>query len=176
MGVLVLAFFTYRLGYKPMLETLTTTGSVSTLEGRQEIWSRAIFMIQDFAFTGIGMGTFGDVADAMYPFFLASPGSTPHAHNLFLQIAVDLGIPGLVAWLAIWMVMIAMAYQVYRHGRESQNGWASGLGAGLLCSQLALVSHGMLDAVTWGMVKPAPLVWALWGVTVASWYVYHKRP
>jgi hypothetical protein len=32
----------------------------------------------------------------------------------------------------------------------------AGLGAGLLHSQLALVLHGLTDAVTWGMVRLAP--------------------
>jgi putative inorganic carbon (HCO3(-)) transporter len=41
----------------------------------------------------------------------------------------------------------------------------------LLCSQVALVVHGLTDAVTWGMVRPAPLVWALWGLAMASGYV-----
>jgi putative inorganic carbon (HCO3(-)) transporter len=167
-GVLVSGILVDRIGLRSVVEAITTSGSVSTLEGRQEVWSRAIFMIRDFSFTGIGMGTYGEVADAMYPFFLASPGTTPHAHNLFLQIAVDLGIPGLIAWLAILFLMISGSWQIYHFGRLIGNNWFALLGAGLLCSQIALVVHGLTDAVTWGMVKPAPLVWALWGLTAAS--------
>ena len=40
---------------------------------RLEIWSRAIYMLQDFPFTGIGMGAFRQVANLLYPFFLAGP-------------------------------------------------------------------------------------------------------
>ncbi len=61
-------------------------------------------MLQDFPFTGIGMGTFTQVADRLYPFFLYAPGTVEHAHNLFLQVGVDLGLPGLIAWLAIFMI------------------------------------------------------------------------
>jgi len=158
----------YQLGFMPVLEALTTSSTVSTLEGRQEIWSRAIFMVQDFGFTGVGMGLFGDVADTMYPFFLASPGSVPHAHNLFLQVAVDLGIPGLIAWLTILASVSVSAWQVYRRGRVEGDRWLAALGAALVSSQVALTVHGLTDAVTWGMVKPAPLVWVLWGLAVAG--------
>ncbi len=89
-------------------------------------------------------------------------------------MAVDLGIPGLIAWLAILGTVILTAWQVYRYGRETEDGWVAGLGAGLLGSQVALIVGGIMDAVTWGMVKPAPIVWAIWGLTVASWLVYVK--
>jgi len=161
-----------QLGIPRILEMAFSSGAISGWDGRREIWSRAIYMIQDFPFTGIGMGSFGEVADALYPFFSYSPGAIPHAHNLFLQIGVDLGIPGLIAWLAIFLVVIALSWKQYRYGRLHQNVQCIALGAGLLSSQVALVVHGMTDAVTWGMVRPAPLVWAIWGLAVAGWYVY----
>jgi O-antigen ligase len=167
-GVAVLAL----AGSGPVLEALATSGSVNSVAGRVEIWSRAIYMIQDFPLSGIGMGTFGSLADALYPFFLAVPGSIPHAHNLFLQVAVDLGLPGLIAWLAIFGLVTRCAWQVYRRGRSLQDPWMMALGAGLLGSQVALAVHGLTDAVTWGMVRPAPLVWCLWGLAVASWNLY----
>ena len=133
--------------------------------------SRAIFMAQDFPFTGVGMGTYSEVADLMYPFYLKGEGIIPHAHNLFLQIAVDLGTPGLIAWLASLGIVSFAAWKVYalKDSIEYESEWIVGLGAGLLCSQLALVVHGLTDAVTWGMIRPAPLVWALWGLAVATW-------
>jgi hypothetical protein len=32
-------------------------------------------------------------------------------------------------------------------------------------SQVALGVHGLTDAVTWGMVRPEPFVWILWGIS-----------
>ena len=66
------------------------------------------------------------------------------------------------------MIISVSAWQVYRTGRVQGDEWLSGVGAGLLCSQVALAAHGLVDAVTWGMVRPAPLVWALWGITAAA--------
>ncbi len=164
----------YWIGISQVLNGLLANSTLSGLAGRLEVWSRAIFMIQDFSITGIGMGTFGPVADAMYPFFLAGPGSIPHAHNLFLQIAVDLGIPGLVIWLAILMTNMMLAWKLFRAGKTGGDKLATILGAGLLCSQAALVVHGFTDAVTWGMVRTAPFVWMIWGMAAAGSSVYSK--
>lgn len=162
----------YLVGLNPVLEALSTSDTISGIDGRVEIWSRAIYMIQDFPFTGIGMGSFMRVADTLYPFFLMGPGQIVHAHNLFLQVTVDLGIPGFIAWVSILLLVVVAAWQVYGYGRVRNNNWIAGIGAGLLGSQLALVIHGITDAVTWGLVRPAPLIWGLWGLTMAAWYVY----
>ena len=106
-------------------------------------------MIQDFPITGIGMGLFTDLADRLYPFFLNAPGSVTHAHNLFLQIGVDVGIPGLIAWLATLGIMVVISWQVYRFGLLRGDQWSTSLGAGLFCSQAALIVHGLLDATSW---------------------------
>jgi putative inorganic carbon (HCO3(-)) transporter len=163
------------LGVGKSLELLASGVSLEGLDGRLEVWFRAIFMIRDFPFTGVGMGLFGDVADNLYPFFLNAPGSVPHAHNLFLQIAVDLGIPGLIAWLSSLFLVITVSCQLYLSGRKRLDAWTTGLGAGLLCSQTALIVHGFLDAATWGGVRPAPIVWAIWGLTCAAWNYNRKR-
>lgn len=167
--------FLQRYGFSSLLDSAVSADTVGTLTQRTEIWSRAIYMIQDFPITGVGMGSFGPVADTLYPFFTIPPDTIPHAHNLFLQIAVDLGIPGLIAWLAILFTVISAAWQVYAKGRQSGSKIAQGLGAGLLASQIALMTHGMVDAVTWGMVKPAPIVWGLWGLTIAGWNLYKDK-
>lgn len=173
--VMILVIATISLaGPARVMEIISTDSAFTTLETRMEIWSRALYMIQDFPFTGIGMGSFTQVADTLYPFFSAEPGKIFHTHNLFLQIAVDLGIPGLVAWLSIWFLVIAFAWRLYRQGHRSGTGWIAGLGAGLLASQIALGFHGLVDAVTWGQIRPAPLVWGLWGLTFAGWSVFHQ--
>ncbi|MFN2233740.1 MAG: O-antigen ligase family protein, partial [Anaerolineales bacterium] len=159
----------HQVGLYTMLDFLSSGISVEGAEGRVEIWSRAILMIRDFSFTGVGIGSYMDVADLLYPFFLASPGKIEHAHNLFLQVAVDLGIPGLIAWFSIYLGVCFSAWQLYKFGKNHQDGWAIGLGIGFLSSNLALIIHGFFDAVTWGMIRPAPLVWGIWGTAIAAW-------
>lgn len=68
--------------------------SLRTLVGRPELWSSALYGIQDFPFTGMGMNTFRQVVHVLYPLFSISPEmDIGHAHNEFLQAGLDLGIP-----------------------------------------------------------------------------------
>lgn len=162
------------LSLATLLDILTADDTLSGFEGRLEIWSRALYLIQFFPFTGVGMGTFGAVAELFYPFFLVEPGQIPHAHNIFLQVAVDLGIAGLIAWLCTLIIVLSTSWQLYRAGRQHNDEWVAGLGAGLLCCQVALILHGLVDAVLWGMVRPSPLVWGVWGLTIAAWRVIKR--
>lgn len=168
LAVLLAGLAAWAIGFGQVLEMLNSTGSTVGGPGRLEIWTRGIYLVEDFPFTGIGMGTFKEVTNGLYPFFLLGPDADiPHAHNLFLQVAVDLGIPGLVAWLSLLILVIAAAWRVYWRGRREGSTWAMGLGAGLLGSQVALVVHGMLDAAVWG-AHSGLVVWGLWGLCMAS--------
>jgi len=171
-GVILSGVFVFSQETDFVVDIINANQAFDGIEGRLEIWSRAVMMIGDFPFTGIGLGTFGNIADMLYPFFLAAPGSTPHAHNLFLQIAVDLGIPGLVAWAAIFGLISVISWKFYVEGIARGNYYLSGIGSGLLGSQIAIIIQGLFDSVTWGMVRPAPLVWYLWGLAIACGWIF----
>ena len=70
------------------------------------------------------MGAFRQAANLLYPFFLAGPDADiPHAHNIFLQVGADLGLPGLIAWLALVVLLVCVAaWQVYRRGQWGRGG------------------------------------------------------
>ena len=89
-----------------------------------------------------------------------------------MQIAIDVGIPGLVIWVSVLFIVIVAAWQIYRHGRLVEDNWISGLGAAMICSQVILLVHGIVDDVTWG-VRPEPILWALWGIAIAAWGMLH---
>jgi putative inorganic carbon (HCO3(-)) transporter len=150
------------------VELLSSTGTLTSLAGRQEVWSRALYMLEDFPFTGIGLGTFDLVQPLLYPFFL-SAGLAHHAHNLFLQVAVDLGLPGLIAYLALLLgTAFATWRSLTRAPLSSRAQWpAEGLLAlGLLGSQAVLVLQGLLDVATWG-TKLSFLPWFVRGLSLA---------
>jgi putative inorganic carbon (HCO3(-)) transporter len=167
--MLASALVGYVLYRRGMLGRLILLAMPVSDNGRIELWSRAIYMIEDFSLTGIGMGGYENLSDLMYPLFLVP--TNHHAHNLFLQVGVDLGLPGLIAWSAIGLLVTLRAWQVYQYGHAVRDGWIAGVGAAMLGSQVALVVHGLTDAVAWGMVRTAVIPWALWGLTMASWNV-----
>jgi putative inorganic carbon (HCO3(-)) transporter len=167
MTLVLAAMSMMRLDPAALLELLTPSRSLEGAESRPVIWWRAIAMIQDHPVTGIGMGLFQPVADHWYPFMSVNP-EVPHAHQLLLQVAVDLGLPGLISWLAILFGIVAMNWSVYRTAMSTNDRWLAGLGTGLLASQAGLVLHGLVDAVTWGMVRTAVVLWGLWGLVSAA--------
>jgi putative inorganic carbon (HCO3(-)) transporter len=147
-----------------LLDRLSSGGAIGGLDERVEIWSRALYAIQDFSFTGVGLGAFNQVIPLLYPYFLIAPSvDIPHAHNLMLQVAVDLGTPGLIAWLAILMIVMVQTVAVLRRGPSSL--WA--LGAGVLGGLVAMLVHGLLDATLWG-TKLAFLPWLLFALAVLA--------
>ena len=135
-----------------------------TFAGRMEVWQRAIYMIQDFPYTGIGLNTFDLVANVLYPFFLIGPEAhVIHAHNNFLQIGVDLGIPGLVAYVSLLTGFTLMAWRVYRRCADAK---LQALALGLFCGLLAHQVYGLTDAITLG-AKPGIVIWAMLGLMAA---------
>ena len=168
LGIVIMIY----VGITPFLNALIESNTIGGFEGRLETWSRAIYMIRDYPFTGVGMGSFMMVADTLYPFTRLGYGTVHHAHNMFMQVAVDLGIPGFISWFAILIIVCALAWQLYRKGRISQNRILSGFGAGFFCSQIAFFAHGILDSVTWGMVRPAPIIWGIWGLSMGGSLLY----
>lgn len=176
-GVAGVSAWIVSLGWGPFLELLTANEAIRGLDGRIEIWSRGLYLVRDFPLTGAGMGAYGPLVDRLYPFFLEPPGSIPHAHNLFLQVAVDLGLPGLLAWLVVVVGVLVGAWRVWQAGRRRSDALALGLGAGLLACLAAMAVHGITDAVVWTMVRSAPLVWAVFGMICAAHQVYyHETP
>ncbi len=190
-----LAFFISDVGVDGITEQIFAGGVVSdqalslnTLEGRVEIWSRSIYGLQDFPFTGMGMNTFREVVHVLYPLFLISPDADiGHAHNEFLQVGLDLGIPGLIAFIALYLGAFWMLVGVWKNARRSQlltpdpqlatsspppvthhfplsmgslqRAAVLGLGGGLL----AHLIYGLTDAVAMG-AKPGVVFWMLLGL------------
>ncbi|NIR63766.1 MAG: hypothetical protein GWN61_06845, partial [candidate division Zixibacteria bacterium] len=85
---------------------------------RSDIWLRTLYMIQDFPLSGVGMGHFPDAFRIFYPNSLDPSSYLMHAHNIYLQVAADLGLPGLVLWLSILLITIAGSWHVYRTGKR----------------------------------------------------------
>jgi putative inorganic carbon (HCO3(-)) transporter len=147
--------------------------SLNSLAGRVEVWSRAIYGIQDFPFTGMGMNTFRKVMPVLYPLFNISPEiDLGHAHNEFLQAALDLGIPGMIAFIALYIGSFWMLADIWKATRIPLPGvdhWplvTRLLTLGLAGSLLAHLLFGLTDAVALG-AKPGILFWMLLGLVTA---------
>ena len=153
------------------LRAADVVGQVS-LSDRVEIWSRALYAIQDFPFTGVGLGTFRQVVHLLYPLFAIGPDTDiAHAHNMFLQVALDVGLPGLIAYLALLWVAAAVTWQVVRRGSPL----LQALGIGLLSALISLHIYGLTDALALGS-KPSVAFWMILGLLAALSRLCWQQP
>lgn len=78
---------------------------------RVYIWLGTMNMLDYFWLYGIGLG---EAAFAqIYPFFQFSMVTTPHAHNIYLQAMVQMGIVGLVTVVAIIVAFLVVILRGY---------------------------------------------------------------
>ncbi len=153
-------------------QTIQATGSQldtvfdPSLSDRVEIWSRAIYGIQDFPLTGMGLGTFRYVVTMLYPLFTVKPDvDLGHAHDEWLQAGVDLGLPGLITFVTLQGLSFMLAYQAFRRPVPVIVRWSM---AGVLAGLLAHAIFGLTDAVALG-AKPGIFFWLLVALTAAVW-------
>lgn len=135
------------------------------VSARWPIHQKALTLIGGYFFTGAGLNSFP---------LLVSGGSVPepHAHNIFLQAWVDLGLMGFLgmAWLAIVAVLVARE-ALRRAGGLLVVCHEPGLfplAAGLCGSLVAFLVHGYAESMLW-IAKPGVFIWAVLGLLVGLW-------
>lgn len=139
----------------------TAVGTLTTIRFRLELWTWAVAGIQDFPFSGMGLGSFRQAVWRFYPLSIPSSYDIAHAHNIFLQVALDLGLPGLIAYLGLLLVAAHTGWRTARRD-PALRPWSIGLLAGLA----ALHVYGLTDALAPGS-KPAILFWLALGLLAA---------
>jgi putative inorganic carbon (HCO3(-)) transporter len=118
-----------------------------TLLFRIQLWDLTVPVIEANPLLGMGLNNFRLIPEVRY--FLS------HPHNQFLDVAVELGIPALVAFLAILLVMGYMCVQVWKNSRDS---WMRMAVLGLGWGQLAHLFFCITDAIPPG-AKVGVLSW-----------------
>jgi putative inorganic carbon (HCO3(-)) transporter len=162
-----------------------TGASFDTLQSRMELWSRAIYALEDFPFTGIGMGTFPHIVPVLYPLFTVGPDVIiNHAHNEFLQVSLELGIPGLIAFIAVYLAcffMIAKIWSRLKQINVNETGVYKTkrvykyVVIGLFGGLLAHMFFGLTDAVFLSS-KPGFIFWLLVGLITGLYQRFARYP
>lgn len=138
---------------------------------RLEIFGSALAIIRDHPLTGVGLSMFRDgQVRAEYPVPMMEDRILPHAHNEPLQIGSDLGIPGMIVFLAIYAVAGYMLLQSWRRGDTQARAVSASIGAGLLAHAI----YGMADAVTlWDRLTF--IYWLMLGLVGAQYTLVMRR-
>jgi hypothetical protein len=124
--------------------------------GRVELWTRALGTIADLPLTGTGMNMFRRVVWYLYPLYHFPYGQDiGHAHNLYLQAALDLALVG---------GALALAWHCYA---KSPHRSTRLLVLGGLTGLVVHATWGMTDIVALG-AKQGFLWWAVLALLVTA--------
>ena len=102
-------------------------------------WQAAVDMARDDLWTGVGFGNY----EAAYPEYalINWPAALGHAHNYYLNLLAETGLPGLLAYLFFWVVVVWQSIQVCRALEWPERGVV----VGLLAAWTALAVHHLVD-------------------------------
>ncbi len=148
-------------------------GGTSTFGFRQVVWEAALYGISDFSFTGMGLGTFRKISFLLYPMVSISPTyDIAHAHNFFLQSALDFGLPGLISLLSIYGLALRLVFSLLP--ATNAVGYRAFLGIGLLAAIIGQSAYSLLDAVSMGS-KPNLIISLLLALIFATATIPRKQ-
>ena len=125
-------------------------------ESRVVVWQGALHVLADFPYTGIGLSTFYPAATYLYAFDVSPTWAFGHTHQTYLQMGVDFGWVGLIAFVG----MLIVALQIGWPGRNAPAGAERTVRAGIWTSLLTYALFGVFDGLPlW--TKPGFVIWVL---------------
>ncbi|MBD3238477.1 MAG: glycosyltransferase [Candidatus Moranbacteria bacterium] len=102
-GLLILVLIIYLFwSQNPIAARLSSSFDVyeGSNQGRIELWRQGWGIFLDNWLVGVGLGAFAYEVDATLAY-----RDPVYAHNLYLEFLIELGLPGLIVWLAIWFFL-----------------------------------------------------------------------
>ncbi|MHB8841550.1 MAG: O-antigen ligase family protein [Candidatus Aquicultor sp.] len=140
------------LGTTRVLDMARASGS---LESRIEIWKSSLHMIADRPLTGYGLGQTSDWFNKYTTVHLARIENSfnDRAHNIYLQMAIDGGLPLLLAqlWLIIYVLANLIANiisNIFAKGMRSIRQEDRSIAIGLLGTMVAYLTQGLTGIAT----------------------------
>lgn len=156
----VFAFFAHDMLMERFMSILNPTDTSSTL--RMALWESTVAMIMDKPFFGIGWGAYWMVYPN-YDFFINNTSTKiVHAHNMYLNIAAEIGLPGLMAFLAIMYGHAKTALTIFAGSGDK---WVSGLMLGMVAAIAGLAVNGLTDYIMFN-IQMSMLFWLLNAIIV----------
>ncbi|MCX7973236.1 MAG: O-antigen ligase family protein, partial [Candidatus Aminicenantes bacterium] len=117
------------------------------MASRLFFWNLGLTLIKDHPLSGIGMNRVRLRSDVGY--------ESAHLHNHLLHTAAEMGLPALLAYLAMLFIAGYMSYKIYR---EVTDGWVKAAALGLSAGQMAHFFYGLTDSIPFG-AKPGIFFW-----------------
>ncbi|MCB0166768.1 MAG: O-antigen ligase family protein [Anaerolineae bacterium] len=127
---------------------------------RADVWQFSLPLVQDYWYTGSGLGSTTMVLSS-YVLLLHVP-YLAHTHNLFLQIAVEQGMPGLITFVILIIFTLWALTHAYRQGS-----WLIKLYCTFAVASLTgMLVHGTVEANLYAY-QAMPLMFLPFGFALA---------
>ncbi len=114
----------------------------SSTSYRVYIWQGTMDMLKDFWVTGIGVGT--SAFNHVYPIYAFGAISAPHPHNLYLLLLSEMGILGLLVFIAL---MIVVLKKLFVTANKSKDKTISVFSSALFSALVGFLVQGIFDNV-----------------------------
>ena len=164
-------------------------------EMRIAFWESTIAMVMDHPFLGIGWGMYFMVYPE-YDFYLqGAPVQIVHAHNMYLNYAAEIGIPGALSFLWFFFGSLVLALRVPRKtppweavlaahehawktvadvraalGHWRRRRFVEGLSTGLGLAFISVALNGLTDHLLFN-IPSSMLLWMLAAMTAAAYAI-----
>ena len=138
---------------------------------RVSIWMASVKLIKEFWLSGIGLGS--DSFTMIYPkFALAGANYALHSHNLFLQICVEMGVIGIVSFLALMVSYFRHAYNLIIY--KTRKRFISIASIAMASGVLGYMFQGLTDNV-WYNYRMMFIFWVIVAITSAGYNIVRNK-
>lgn len=115
---------------------------------RPALWRNSLILVQDYAFIGAGLGSYMMLYSTYS--LLIHVGFSFHSHNMFLDMAIEQGLPALLLFSAMCLFFWWRVERELRPpGQRRQTAGSPALAAAALALVVMLV-HGLVDDTFYG--------------------------
>ena len=131
------------------VQSVASAGRDPAFTSRLDMWDTALGLVAEHPLRGVGLGNFQSAyGNLMVPDLPVIPYSLTlpeQAHNLFLNLAVEVGLVGAGAFAWLLAVAFLRTWQVRHFADRRVKIWSVGLAAGLV----ALLIHTTVEVVVY---------------------------
>ncbi len=125
---------------------------------RSGVWSAAVEMIKDYWRSGIGIGE--EAFTKIYRLYAFSGiEGAAHSHSLYMQILIELGIVGFIAFAAVIFIWAQSTFTFHVSERRLEKLYSNAI----FCGIVAVLIQGMTDYI-WYNYRVFLMFWLLVGL------------
>ena len=143
----------------------------SSINFRINVWMAAWQMLRDYLWTGIGPGQ--DAFNRIYPLYQQPLFNALSAYSMPLELAVELGIAGLLVGMAIFCHALRKGFGQLKAAvaARGERGWPQ---ISVMAAVVGLGAHGLVDTI---FLRPeVQLIWWLCIAFLATQQQPHRSP